>query len=284
MEAEHGQLALQRSQATHGEQRRALLFQRRSDGLQFQRELVHACVRRRFAERRRRRDVLRQRLGARRKARVDAADGPAIGLVLAVRRQIGRALGERVHLRGHVRQPRRQPELAAEQVHFLQVVREQQPRVQPLGRAQHVGAHVRVAVAIAADPAAHREKRRQPRQLLEREAFLQRVLELGIEPRQLLQEGEAEIVDAVGDFVGHLQLGGAQHRGEPQAQHFGMDRLVALAAGGLRDQACDFALAFEDALALHLGRMRREHRAHVCAREPCHQLAETDIAHFVERV
>ncbi len=189
-----------------------------------------------------------------------------------------------MHLRGNVRQARRQAELAPELVHLVQVVLEEEPRVQHLRRLQHLPRHVWIAVAIAADPAADGEEGWQRRQLGEREALLQRVLELVVEPRQLAQEGQLEIVDAVGDLVGDLQLGGAQHRGEPQAQHFGKDRLVALAARRLGEEPRDLALALEDALALHLGRVRGEHRAHMRAPEPLHQAFEADVLDLVEGV
>ena len=156
--------------------------------------------------------------------------------------------------------------------------------MQHLRRAQHRRSDVRIAVAIAADPAADGEERRQPRQSLQREALLQGVLELRVEARQLVQEGEAEIVDAVGYLVGDLQPGKPQHRREPEAQYLGVDRFVTFAALPLCDQPRDLTLAFEDALALHLGRMRGEHRAHPRPAEPCHELFQADAAHFVERV
>jgi len=63
-----------------------------------------------------------------------------------------------------------------------------------------------------------------------------------------------------------------------------MDRLVALGALRLREQARDLALRVEDALALHFGRMRGEHGRDVRAREPLHQRLTADVAHFIEGV
>src|SRR5207248_8043046 len=58
--------------------------------------------------------------------------------------------------------------------------------------AQHRGVDIRVAVAIAADPASDSEERREPRQLGERKALLQRLLELGIQAGQLREERSEE--------------------------------------------------------------------------------------------
>jgi len=96
-------------------------------------------------------------------------------------------------------------------VHVGEVVGEEQPPLQHERGAQHRRIDIRVAVAIAADPAPDREEGRQPRQLGQREALLQRLLELGVEPRQLREESEAEVVDPIRRFVGRLQAHEAEH-------------------------------------------------------------------------
>ena len=63
-----------------------------------------------------------------------------------------------------------------------------------------------------------------------------------------------------------------------------MNRLVAIIALRLRDEPCNLALAFEDALPLDFRRMRGKDGRHVRAREPAHEGIEADVAHFVERV
>ena len=96
-------------------------------------------------------------------------------------------------------------------MHVGEVVGEEEPRLQHERGAQHRRIDIRVAVAIAADPAPHREEGRQPRKLRQGEALLQRLLELGIEPRQLREEGEPEVVDPIRRFVGRLQAHEAEH-------------------------------------------------------------------------
>src|SRR5206468_6641057 len=124
-------LSLQRAQAPRRQERSAPLLQRRGNGGELGGELFRILVEGALAYRRRRRGLLRKRLGGSSEARVDAGDCAAIGLVLPVRGQVARALGERVHLRRDVRQTRRKPELAAELVHFVQVMLEEELGVQP---------------------------------------------------------------------------------------------------------------------------------------------------------
>jgi hypothetical protein len=116
------------------------------------------------------------------------------------------------------------------------------------------------AVTFAADPVAHAEERRHG---LARQRLLDRAVHL----RDLAQEGRVVVRDRVLDLVGHRQLGVAQHARLPQLRDAGAHQRGVLVEGALGDQVAalgqqfgDGALGVEDALALHLGRVGREHR------------------------
>ena len=66
---------------------------------------------------------------------------------------------------------------------------------------QHFGHHEWIAVAVAADPAPHAEKRRQFGVLESRVVGRELVFDLGIDPRQLAQECVVIIGEIVGDLI-----------------------------------------------------------------------------------
>ena len=134
-----------------------------------------------------------------------------------------------------------------------------------------------VAVAVAPDPGSHGKKGRQPRLRGEREARRERGLDFRVEPRQLGEKRQAEIVERVRDLVRDREPAEPEHRGEPELQHLAVQRASArrrVAVG--REQARDLALGIEDRLALHLGRVRGEHRADARALEPRDDLRGRD--------
>src|SRR5712691_3864976 len=147
-------------------------------------------------------------------------------------------------------------------------MREDEPCLLRGGDLECLRADVRIAVAVTADPAAHGEKRRQPGCAQECEARAQGFFQVRVQARDPRNESEAEIRERIGDLVRDGELGEAQHRREPQPQHLRVQGAIAPGRGRQRDQARDLALAFEDALALHFGGMRGQHRAHAGAREP----------------
>ena len=75
-----------------------------------------------------------------------------------------------------------------------------------------------VAVAVAADPAAHAQEGRQLGAVPGRVAVGELVLEGGVEARQLAQEGVVVIREAVRHLVDHLEPGAAQDAGLPEGQ------------------------------------------------------------------
>ena len=72
-----------------------------------------------------------------------------------------------------------------------------------LGRQpQRLGGHVRVAVAVAADPLAHAREGRDA-------LIPERLLDVAVQARDLRQEGGLVVGERVLDLVGHGQLGEA---------------------------------------------------------------------------
>ena len=216
-----------------------------------------------------RRDRVAQCLGAGvelkrgREPRIHADQCAAVGLVFAVHAEVGRARGERHHGGADRRERRRDRQLGAELVHFGQVEPQRCFGLPRERHAQRVGGDEGVAVAVAADPVAHAEERRD-------RMSGQGVFELAVHLRNLPQEGRAVVAQRVLDFVGDGELGGAQHARLPDLHHAGtQQRFVVgqLARGvqgvALLDQLGDRAFGVEDALALHFGRVRGEHRRDV---------------------
>jgi len=148
-------------------------------------------------------------------------------------------------------------------VHLREVVAKRHLALALQRQAQRVGTDVGVAVAIAAHPVPHAQEGRH-------RATVQRQLEFAVEHRDLREEGDRIPAQRVFDLVGHRQPGGAQHARLPQLGDAGADGLLvgpplgaAVQPVARGDEAGDRALGVEDALALHLGRMRGQHRADV---------------------
>ena len=89
---------------------------------------------------------------------IDAGQRAAVRLVLAVLAGVGRAGGQRLHLGAAIDQNRRHRQLAAEQMHFGQIVAQRHVGLAAQRVIQRGGADVRVAVAVAANPLAHAQK------------------------------------------------------------------------------------------------------------------------------
>ncbi len=149
------------------------------------------------------------------------------------------------------------------------------------GLLEDLGGDEGVAVAVAADPAAHLHEARQLQRAPAAVAAGEAVFEVGVEARQLAQEAVIEVGQAIAHLVHHRQFFGAQHAGLPQREHRAAQGLVVglaffggeLHAVALVEQAGDGHLAVEDALALHLGGVGGEHRRHLGGVEEGGQLA-----------
>ena len=144
-------------------------------------------------------------------------------------------------------------------------------------QTQRLGADIRVAVAVAADPAAHAQERRH------RLAGQQR-LDLAVELGDLAQKGALVVRQRVLDLVADAELGVAQHPCLPQlgdapAQHLLVLGQLARCVQGLAlaDQVRYRAFGVEDAFALHLGRVGGQHRRDVGPGQRCGDLRVADV-------
>ena len=271
VEAEHFGGTRERRQ-TRARQRRAVMLGERIDQhMQVARERVGVLVRLRAHRGRaaagaaqRHRAFAEPHARACREPRIDADQRTAIRLIDAVRRLVRRRGGQFLHCIARARQQVRHRELGAELVHLLQIMFEDHRGLARDRFFQRRGGHVRVAVAVAANPAAHLEERRQTgvKTVLDECRF-----DIRIQGGDFFEEGRAVVRQRVLDFIGHRQARVAQHprlpqRGDAGAQHGFVVR--ALAVGELLvtfgKQAGDVVLGVENALALHFGRVRGEHR------------------------
>ncbi len=154
-------------------------------------------------------------------------------------------------------------------MHLVEIVLEDHGRLPGDRMLERRGGHVRVAVAVAADPTAHLEERRQAGgQAVTRQvaAIGEHRFDIGIERGDFVQERRPVIRQRVLDFVGDRQARVAQHARLPQRRDArAQERLVVrpLARGerlvALGEQARDVVLRVENALSLHFGRVRGEH-------------------------
>ncbi len=130
----------------------------------------------------------------------------------------------------------------------------------------HIVGDERVAVAVAADPAADAEQRRYAD--IPVEPCLKLLLQIRVDPGDLSEKGVAVELQAVLDLVAHGQFGGAQHARLPQDQHEAMQRLFVIVqiirrhvdTIPIRQQLGNDQLAIEYAFALHFGGMRGQYR------------------------
>ena len=93
-------------------------------------------------------------------------------------------------------------DLAAQKMQFIEIVSEGTAALCPQRRAQYPFGHERIAVAIAADPAAYAQEGGQT--IGESDALACELLfELGVKPRQFGEERIVVIRKAVGPLVDH---------------------------------------------------------------------------------
>ena len=182
-----------------------------------------------------------------------------------MRRGVAGRLGERVErvVGGHPR--RAHAQLGAELVRLDEVVLEHRGGLPGGGVEERVGGDERVAVAIAADPTADVQERRDGQR---RAAVGEQILEIAHQARQLGEERAPMVVEAVVDLVDHRDPLRAQQPRAPHRENGAAQRLIGARRVRRREgrvipfgeERGDLALAVEDALALHLGRVGGEHR------------------------
>ena len=139
---------------------------------------------------------------------IDAGQRPPVGLVLAVFVGVGRAFGQRAHVGRKIDEQGRYRQLAAQKMHFGQVVAQRHLGLPLECVLQGLRADVRVAVAVAAYPLAHTQKAVDM-------AAAKLALQIGVEPGNFAQERGFVVTQRVFDFVGHRELGETQQPGLP---------------------------------------------------------------------
>ena len=170
----------------------------------------------------------------------------------------------------------RDRELGAELVHLGEVEAQRDFRLQPQCGFEQFRGDVGVAVAVAADPCAHAQERRHAQ-------AVDALLQIGVELRDLAQEGRAIIAQRVLDLVAYGEARLAQQLGLPQLRDAGAQlrfvlrqrllRALMLARGEKRE---DRMFGVEQAPAPHFGRMRGEDRRDRAARQNARDLAGAD--------
>ena len=104
-----------------------------------------------------------QDLGGGGQAGVHADQRAAVGLVGAVRGIVAAVVGQRLQVRVGGNQQRGHGQVRAQRVDLLQIVFEQHRGLAQQRAFQRAGVDVGIAVAVAADPAAHAQERFQRR-------------------------------------------------------------------------------------------------------------------------
>ncbi len=153
------------------------------------------------------------------------------------------------------------------------------------GVDEHVAIHEGVAVPIAADPAADAEDRCELPRLRPREVTLEQVLEVGAKTGDLGEEGAPVVRERVLDLVAHGRLHEPQHPALPEGADLPPQALLVVRfffprerrPVPLGEEASHGELAIEDAHPLHLGRVRRQDRAHDSAVEDLPQAGRRHV-------
>ena len=285
MEAEHVDGATERPQAPSRDDRPAVRPERRVDHVEIGGELLNRRIGRRIDDRMAQRHDVVEVARGRGETGVHAGDRAAVGLFAPGQRFVVGAVGERGEFGADLGEARGERQFAAKLVQFVEVVGERAGALAPHGFIEDLRSHVRVAVAVAADPRADAQEGRHARPAQPGAEGAERILDLAVEPRQLAEEGVVVIGEAVGDLVDHQQPLLAQHVGAPEDQHCApqlfLDRGelggVALSVLALFEKVGDLELADERALAPDLGRVGGKHGADQRAVEECAERLRRDV-------
>ena len=143
---------------------------------------------------------------------VHEGEAAAVRLVLTVCVRVGRRIGQGLQSRWHTHQHGRGGQLAAQPMQLGQVVAQRHFALTLNRVLQGVGVHIRVAVAVAAHPLAHAEKRRNG--LAAQVGF-----QVGIQLGNFRQKCGLVIAHGIFNFVGHGELGETKQTGLPELQH-----------------------------------------------------------------
>ncbi len=147
--------------------------------------------------------AMAERMGGGGKPGVDPGQGPTVRLVAAMLGHVGRKRRQFVECRGGFHDADRLRQLAAQLMQLVEIKvhgRRGMPRQR---MPHHVGRHVRIAVAVTADPAAQFQVVGGAH--LADVALRQQVFDFRVEPRYLAQEGVTVVGQAVLDLIVHRQ-------------------------------------------------------------------------------
>ena len=161
MKPEHVDGSPQRLQPAGRDHRRPVRGQRLIDDREVGQQLAALGIGRRIADRMLWQVAVVEAARGCRQPRVDAGNRPAVGLVLSIGRPVGRAGSQQRQFFADIDQPVVERQLAAEQMQFVEVMPDGTAALAVHGRAQHGFGDERIAVAIAADPAAEAYERWQ---------------------------------------------------------------------------------------------------------------------------
>ncbi len=264
MEPEHLDRTDQAAHATARDAGSSVRFQGRAHDVQVGKQ----CVRTGIGRRRCRRIVRRspRREGSRREASEHPSERAAVGLVDAVLRAVGRGIRQCEQFVAHPHESPRHAQFGRKLANLGKIVLQGECAVALEGVEHGVAIDARVA-AVAADPAAYAQQRRQA--YLGASRGREQVLDVRVQLRHFLQEGVAIVREPVLDLVEHGEPHRAQDARLPQRRDDASQRLVrllAFAAGGrvpvpFGEEPSDLALTIEDAATLHLGRVGGEYGA-----------------------
>ena len=241
MEAENFDRAPQHAQPSARNHRRAVGNQRAIEDVEIVAQLGGAGIGRGLGDIVARQDVLSEPARGGDQPRIDADDRLPVGLGSPARRIVGIARDQLLKLRRYADTRAIERQFRAEQMQLVEVEIHHALALHLDRLPQHVGVHERIAVAVAADPASHADEGGQlgvaPGRIIGREA----VLEVGIELRQLVEEGVVVVGEAVGDLVDDGRLATPQQAGLPQRQNGARQGIVGrdcfLGVSGIRSRS-----------------------------------------------
>ena len=217
-----------------------------------------------------------QCLVGRRQSRIAAGDRSTVRLVASRRIVVAALLGKDVHRFADRGQLVGDRQFRAQRVQALQIIGQHRLRGTAERQLQRLGGNVRIAVAVAADPAAESQEALR--------AVLENPLPARVQRRQHRHEDVAHVRQRGVHLVGHVQAFAPQRARLPQQRNLPRDRMLdeftfrGLGAAGLAHahHRRDAVAMIEHALAHHLGGVRGQHRHDQRAIEQRNRLMHID--------
>ena len=262
MKTEHLCCAAQIGQASACQISSAVLIQRVDQYVQIGDKLFRRGVRQgRLIHRRQMRYFVTKLAGGGRQTRINQYQCAAIRLIDPADCGIRRSIGKAAQVIADIDKTVGQGEAPAQKMCLFKVMLERYFGMLLHRKLHDIVRHERIAVAVAAYPAAYFQQGRDLDVLVK--ARFKLVFQIGVNSGDFLQKGVAVKLQSVIDFVVHGQLGGAQHARLPEDQYepaqsvlIGRDfirrHVEAITAG---HQAGDGQMTIEYAFTLHFSRV-----------------------------